>query len=157
MELYLYSLTCATCNRTLLIQNNRFSINQKLVDYTQDYQCLSSFVHPNFINMCSVHMCIYVHVCVGKTCAFVCKVEGRCLRPGQIYFDLKASPNAYWVFEKALVDLGVCQAHTTPYGTQFFHFHIHFHQKVPTLEVPPNRCMTPLQEILDLPLEGVVF
>ena len=41
-----------------------------------------------------------------------------------------------------------------PYGTQFFRFHIHFHQKVPTLEVhaPPNGCTPPLREILDPPL-----
>ena len=30
---------------------------------------------------------------------------------------------------------GACPAHAPPYGTQFFHFHIHFHQKVPTSEV----------------------
>ena len=32
-----------------------------------------------------------------------------------------------------------------PYGTQFFHFHIQFHQKVPTSEVhaPPNGCTPP--------------
>ena len=31
---------------------------------------------------------------------------------------------------KALADLGgACRVHATPYGTQFFHFHIHFHQK----------------------------
>ena len=29
---------------------------------------------------------------------------------------------------------GACPAHA-PYGTQFFHFHIHFHRKVPTSEV----------------------
>ena len=35
----------------------------------------------------------------------------------------------------ALADLGgACPAHA-PYGTQFFCFCIHFHQKVPTLEV----------------------
>ena len=35
--------------------------------------------------------------------------------------------------------------HTPPYGTQFFHFHIHFCQKVPTLEVhtPPNGSTPP--------------
>ena len=34
---------------------------------------------------------------------------------------------------------GVCQVHATPYGTQFFRFRIHFHQKAPTSEVhaPP--------------------
>ena len=39
---------------------------------------------------------------------------------------------------------GACAGHA-PYGTQFFHFHIHFHQKVPTSEVhaPPNRCTPP--------------
>ena len=33
----------------------------------------------------------------------------------------------------------------TPYGTQFFHFHRHFCQKVPTLEVhaPPNGSTPP--------------
>ena len=35
----------------------------------------------------------------------------------------------------SLVDLGgACQVHATPYGTQFFHFSIHFHQKAPTSE-----------------------
>ena len=35
----------------------------------------------------------------------------------------------------SLADLGgACQVHA-PYGTQFFHFCIHFHQKVPTSEV----------------------
>ena len=40
---------------------------------------------------------------------------------------------------------GACQAHSTPYGTQFFRFRIHFHQKVPASEVhtPPNGCMSP--------------
>ena len=32
----------------------------------------------------------------------------------------------------SLADLGgACWAHATPYGTQFFCFHIHFHQKLP--------------------------
>ena len=31
----------------------------------------------------------------------------------------------------ALVDLGVCVGGTTPYGTEFFHFRIHFHEKHP--------------------------
>ena len=36
----------------------------------------------------------------------------------------------------ALADLGGHARHTPPpHGTQFFHFHIHFHQKVPTSEV----------------------
>ena len=41
-----------------------------------------------------------------------------------------------------------------PYGIQFFRFHIHFHQKVPTSEVhaPRNGCTPPLREILDPPL-----
>ena len=42
------------------------------------------------------------------------------------------------VVTMALADLGwggACQVHATPYGTQFFHFHIHFHQKVPASEV----------------------
>ena len=48
----------------------------------------------------------------------------------------------------ALADLGgTCWAHATPYGTQFFHFRILFHQKVPVSEVhaplmgahPPTR------------------
>ena len=40
---------------------------------------------------------------------------------------------------------GWCRAHATPYGTQFFHFRIHFHRKAPTSEVhtPPNECMPP--------------
>ena len=53
---------------------------------------------------------------------------------------------------------GACLAHA-PYGTKFFHFRIHFQQKVPELEVhapqwvhTPLRVHTPLQEILDLPL-----
>ena len=41
-----------------------------------------------------------------------------------------------------------------PYGTQFFHFRIHFHQKVPVSAVhaPPTGAHLPLREILDLPL-----
>ena len=35
-----------------------------------------------------------------------------------------------------MADLGgACQAHATLYGTQFFHFCIHFHQKAPASEV----------------------
>ena len=30
---------------------------------------------------------------------------------------------------------GACRAHATPYGTQFFHFCIHFHRKASALEV----------------------
>ena len=43
---------------------------------------------------------------------------------------------------------------TPPYGTQFFRFHIHFHQKAPMLEVhaPPKWVHAPLREILDPPL-----
>ena len=39
---------------------------------------------------------------------------------------------------------GACQ-HTPPYRTQFFHFRIHFHWKVPTLEAkpPPQNGSTP--------------
>ena len=54
-----------------------------------------------------------------------------------------------------LADLvGACRAHTTPYGTQFFRFHIHFHRKAPAsgVHVPPNGSTPPLQEILDPPL-----
>ena len=45
----------------------------------------------------------------------------------------------------ALADLGGRARHTPPYGTQFFRFGIHFHRKVPTLEVhvPPNGCTPP--------------
>ena len=64
-----------------------------------------------------------------------------------------------WVTALALADLGgggACRAHAIPYGTQFFHFHIHFHQKAPASEVhtPSNGCMPPLWEILDPPLPG---
>ena len=41
-----------------------------------------------------------------------------------------------------LADLwGACRVHATPYGTQFFRFHIHFHQKPPASEVhaPPKK------------------
>ena len=43
---------------------------------------------------------------------------------------------------------GVCPAHAPPHGTQFFCFRIHFHRKVPTLEVhapppPPQRVHAP--------------
>ena len=41
---------------------------------------------------------------------------------------------------------GACRVHATPYGTQFFHFRIHFHRKAPASEVHP------LREILDPPL-----
>ena len=54
----------------------------------------------------------------------------------------------------ALADLrGVCRVHTTPYGTQFFCFHIHFNRKAPASEVhaPPP----PLREILDPSLPWV--
>ena len=56
--------------------------------------------------------------------------------------------------ELPLADLGGRAWHMPPYGTQFFRFCIHFHQKVPTSEVhaPPNGCTPPLQEILDPPL-----
>ena len=49
---------------------------------------------------------------------------------------------------------GACWVHATPYGTQFFHFCIHFHQKVPMSKStsPPNGCTPPLREILDPPL-----
>ena len=59
-----------------------------------------------------------------------------------------------------LADLGGHAQHTPPYGTQFFCFCIHFHQKMPTSEVhaPPHQWMhTPLWEILDPPLHGVNF
>ena len=51
---------------------------------------------------------------------------------------------------------GACRAHASPYGTQFFRFCKHFHQKAPASEVdiPPNGCMPPpLWEILDPPLQ----
>ena len=38
-----------------------------------------------------------------------------------------------------------------PYGTKFFHFHVHFHQKAPASEVHiPLSGPTPPREILDL-------
>ena len=46
----------------------------------------------------------------------------------------------------ALADLGGgVPGACPPYGTQFFHFRIHFHRKVPTSEVhaPPNGCTPP--------------
>ena len=46
-----------------------------------------------------------------------------------------------------------CQAHAIPYGTQFFHFHIHFHRKASALEVhAPLTGARPPWEILDPPL-----
>ena len=47
---------------------------------------------------------------------------------------------------------------TPPYRTQFFRFHIHFHQKAPALEVhaPSKRVHAPLWEILDPPLAYTV-
>ena len=48
--------------------------------------------------------------------------------------------------QHALADLGGRRARRmSPYGTQFFHFRIHFHQKVPMSEVHacPNRCTPP--------------
>ena len=38
---------------------------------------------------------------------------------------------------------GACRAHALTYGTQFFHFHIHFHQKEPASEVYPSNGCTP--------------
>ena len=40
---------------------------------------------------------------------------------------------------------GACRAHALPYGTQFFHFCIHFHRKAPASEVhaPLNGCTPP--------------
>ena len=47
---------------------------------------------------------------------------------------------------------GACQVHT-PYGTQFFHFRIHFQRKVPVSGVhAPQRVHAPIWEILDPPL-----
>ena len=67
------------------------------------------------------------------------------------YIQLKFS-----MFRNAitLADLGGRGRHMPPYGTQFFHFRIHFHQKVPTSEVhaPPLTGARPLREILDPPL-----
>ena len=52
----------------------------------------------------------------------------------------------------SLANLGGVPGTRPPYGTQFFHFRIHFHRKVPTSEVhaPPPR------EILDPPLHLVM-
>ena len=49
--------------------------------------------------------------------------------------------------------------HPPPYGTQFFHFHIHFYQKAPSLEVHalPKQVHAPLREILDPPLNHFIF
>ena len=45
---------------------------------------------------------------------------------------------------------------TPPYGTKFFHFHIHFQQKVPMSEVhAPRRVHSLLREILDPPLPSL--
>ena len=53
---------------------------------------------------------------------------------------------------------GACRAHATPYGTQFFHFHIHFHRKVPMSGVQaPQWVHAPLWEILDPPLVSTLF
>ena len=49
-------------------------------------------------------------------------------------------------YANALANLGgPCRAHATPYGTQFFHFCIHFHQKAPMSEVhaPPPGARPP--------------
>ena len=44
-----------------------------------------------------------------------------------------------------LADLGDVPGARPPYGTQFFHFCTHFHQKVPVLEVhaPPQWVHAP--------------
>ena len=61
----------------------------------------------------------------------------------------------YW----ALADLrgGGRAQHMPPYGTQFFHFHTHFWQKAPMLEVHTpltGQRLPPPWEILDPPLLG---
>ena len=45
-----------------------------------------------------------------------------------------------------------------PYRTQFFHFHIDFHQKAPASEIhaPPKWVHAPLWEILDSPLQKIL-
>ena len=52
---------------------------------------------------------------------------------------------------------GAGRAHASPYGTQFFHFRIHFCRKAPMSEVhaPPNGSTPPLREILDPPLRSI--
>ena len=48
--------------------------------------------------------------------------------------------------------------HTPPYGTQFFHFHLHFHQKAPTSEVHAHqkRVHTPYESTAyDEPWENI--
>ena len=58
----------------------------------------------------------------------------------------------------SLAELGGHARHTPPYGTQFFHFCIYFHQKAPASEVhAPQWVHAPLQEILDPPLPFVLF
>ena len=46
---------------------------------------------------------------------------------------------------QALADLGGRAQRTPPYGTQFFRFRIHIHQKVPMSEVhtPPTGARPP--------------
>ena len=64
---------------------------------------------------------------------------------------------AFWEACMPLVDPGGVPGTRLLPGTQFFHIHIYFHQKVPALEVdaPPNGSTTPLREILDPPLYAV--
>ena len=51
--------------------------------------------------------------------------------------DRVESNRLLFSIQLSLADLGggACRAHATPYGTQFIHFHIHFHQKAPMSEV----------------------
>ena len=52
------------------------------------------------------------------------------------------SKNYKWASANAIIGGsrgGACPAHAPPYRTQFFHFRIHFHWKVPTLEAKTSQ------------------
>ena len=62
-------------------------------------------------------------------------------KAGGLFAHLHFSPSIK-IYNLALVDSGgALPAHPPPNGIQFFHFCIHFHQKVPASKVgtPPNR------------------
>ena len=72
-----------------------------------------------------------VHISTGDSVQLI--TCGIALDPLAKGFEVKLK---FQINPQALADIGgTCQAHATPYGTQFFCFCIHFHQKVPASEV----------------------
>ena len=102
-------------------------------------------MRKNDVYFCSSYLSLTLFVSIFVFSLYVWRMS---ILNDPLYYDIIICSKIEEMFihiHISLADLGGRARRTPPHRTQFFHFRIHFHQKVPTSEVhaPPNACTPP--------------